>query len=559
MGFPVAKDPTTVDRSRRYRERKRARALAGRTLPFGSLFPDGRPKVARKRNVDRRPYAVRFRQWAASRLVVPTGLLRGKPFTVEDWQAEFIAGAMAPGIREAGLSIARKNGKSALIAAMLLYELCELQQPEWRCVIASETGELAKELRRQIEMMRDAAGLTGIRVVRSPQPGRVESAHGGEVTFLAADRATGHAVGADLAIVDEAGLLGESKRDLWDALRSCLSGKDGRFLAISVRSVGPMFSELADRRDDPAVYWQEYAPAPDAPIDSPDTWRAGNPALGRFKSLEYMRDRARMALTSPADGANFRALDLNMRVSPGKASIVPVEDWTACCVSEDELPAPAGPCYLGVDLGGAQSLSAVVAYWPDAGGRLDVWTAIAAVPDPIERGKMDGVGMLYRRAVDDGFLMLTPGRTTDVAALLTEALDSLSGHLPNGMFRALGADRFRQAELGQSLDAAGFGRNRFQHVAFRGTGAGRYSHGSADVRAFQRAVLERRIKTRDNPLAMLAISESEIRTDAAGNPALDKAKARSRIDIVQAAVIAVGLPAEDPARRQQRPAWRIAP
>ena len=39
----------------------------------------------------------------------------------------------------------------------------------------------------------------------------------------------------------------------------------------------------------------------------------------------------------------------------------------------------------------------------------------------------------------------------------------------------------------------------------------------------------------------VAIAGSAIATDAAGNPKLDKAKARYRIDALQAAVIAVGL------------------
>ena len=86
-------------------------------------------------------------------------------------------------------------------------------------------------------------------------------------------------------------------------------------------------------------------------------------------------------------------------------------------------------------------------------------------------------------------------------------------------------------------------------MVWRGTGASPGSDGSADVQAFQRAVLSGRINVRPSLLLRHAIAESSIRTDAAGNPALDKRNSLSRIDVLQAAVIAAGL-----AERQRQPA-----
>ena len=41
-------------------------------------------------------------------------------------------------------------------------------------------------------------------------------------------------------LLDEAGLLDERKRELWNAMQSCVSGRDGRVLAISIRGDGPV-------------------------------------------------------------------------------------------------------------------------------------------------------------------------------------------------------------------------------------------------------------------------------------------------------------------------------
>ena len=77
-----------------------------------------------------------------------------------DWQVDWLRGALASGIREAGLSVARKNGKSGLVAALVLAHLVgPLRRPAWRAVVCSLTGNLAKELRRQVEEIARASGL----------------------------------------------------------------------------------------------------------------------------------------------------------------------------------------------------------------------------------------------------------------------------------------------------------------------------------------------------------------------------------------------------------------
>ena len=86
--------------------------------------------------------------------------------------------------------------------------------------------------------------------------------NGAEVTFLAADKTSGHAGGYDVAIFDELGLTSERDRPLVNSLKSSLSGRDGRFIAISIKGDSPLFKEIEERRDLPSVYWREYAAPP---------------------------------------------------------------------------------------------------------------------------------------------------------------------------------------------------------------------------------------------------------------------------------------------------------
>ena len=78
------------------------------------------------------------------------------------------------------------------------------------------------------------------------------------------------------------------------------------------------------------------------------------------------------------------------------------------------------------------------------------------------------------------------------------------------------------------------------------------------ILAFQSAIARSSISMRKNPMMRLGLSHAAIRRDGAGNPALDKRKQRSRIDVLSAAVIAGGLRASDRRASGSSRAWRIA-
>ena len=78
------------------------------------------------------------------------------------------------------------------------------------------------------------------------------------------------------------------------------------------------------------------------------------------------------------------------------------------------------------------------------------------------------------------------------------------------------------------------------------TGAG--PDGSAAVRAFQRAILTREVTLRPNLSLASAIKESTLRRNGNGMPAVDRARSHGRIDVLSAAVLAVGAAAKSSRR-----------
>lgn len=512
-------DPARYHRERRARLRKR------KPVPPPRITPE---KQFRE-----------LADWMEAKLIVPTGPLAGKPFHLADFQREWLAAALMPGVQQAGMSIARKNGKSGLIAGVLLAGLAgPLNFSHWRGVVASMTGNLAKELRDAMMATAEASGIEKkLRLQKAPPPGIIFGQHESKVDFLAADKASGHALGADIAIVDEAGQLQENKRDLWNALHSCISGRDGRFWCISIQADGPMFAEMEERAEaSERVYFRRWSAPEDCDLDDQTAWEAGNPGIVTgIKSRDYMAAKAEDALLSPKNESFFRAYDLNQSVDPERATIVALRDWKA--VMQSVPPTLEGDVTLGIDLGGTVSMTCAAAYNRQT-GVLRTWGAFGDNPPLRDRARHDRVGEQYALMVRQGELRLYPGRVTPVVPFLQDVFDDLASM--NCRVIAIGADRYRRGEAQDAFDQSGIPR---VPVHWRGMGAGKVADGSRDVREFQKAVIKRKLVAGPSEMMILAIAKSVIREDKAGNPALDKAENNGRIDALSASVLAVGVAA----------------
>ena len=491
------------------------------------------------------PVGLDLFEWIEASLVVPSGLLAGQAFRVEPWQRRFLRGALADGVTESLLCVARKSGKTSILAALVLaYLVGPLNRaPNWRALAVSLTAKLSGELRSAIRETAEASNLDGVEVVQAEARGL----RGARCEFLSADKSSGVGSGAELVVFDELGLLPENRRSLLNACYSSTSARGGRLVAISIRGASSMLEALIDRRGDPSVFVQLHEAPPGCAIDDRAAWAAANPALGTIKSMSYMEAASRRALASPSDQADFRAYDLNQAGSPARETVVTVSDWVSCVTPTP--PERAGPCFVGLDLGGASALCGAAASWPET-GRLEVWAAVGDTPSLLDRGKTDGVGNRYETMARRGELRTYEGRVTPVAEFLSDLIDRLAGC----DIRAFHADRYRQAEALDGLAAAG----AVSPLVVRGGG---FKDGSEDIRGFQRAVIAGKIRSAPSLLLESAIAESAIQRDAAGNMKLQKGRQAGRIDALSAAVLAVAAGERETARAQaaeaRGPAWSL--
>ena len=453
-------------------------------------------------------------EWAASTLIVPPGHPRsGEPLELLPFAVSWLRATWDA--HESALSTARKNAKSAIAAVLALgYLVGPLRRPGWRGAVASLSKEKANELRRQVKEIAEASGLD-VKVRRSPYPGTIESATG-SLDTLSADRSAGHSAGYDLVVVDETGLLPERARDLLAGLRSSVSARGGQIRHISIRGDSPLFREILDN---PAVPSHVHAAPADCAIDDEAAWRAANPALGVVKSMAYMRAEILRVQGVPSDEPSFRCLDLNLEISPVREMVCSPDDLRSCFV--DEI-ACRGPAYVGLDIGEAGSGTAAAAYWP-ASGALRTWLAFGDTPSLRDRAKRDGTD--YPAMQRRGELVTHRGRTVAVKAFVA----AVRADLPGVTVRQAVADAYRSGELRDTLPWP---------LTIVRSGSG--PDGSTSVRAFQSAVLTGALSLRANLSLASAIKESTLRRDGNGNPAIDQGRARGRIDVLSAAILAIG-------------------
>ena len=498
---------------KRDRDRKKKARVKKAKTPSSKAFPASPSKAIAK--------------WAREKLVVPPGHpLEGKPLVIPDFGLRFLEDVFCHS--EASLIVARKNAKSAIVAVLLLAHLIgPLRKKGFRAGCVSLTREKAGELKRQAEAIVLASKLEGVRFMRTAAPSIVSDY--GTVDILASGTDAGAASGFDLSIVDEIGLLKERDRGLVNSMRSSVSAKAGRFISLSVYGSGPFVPEILARKGDPSLAVHLYQSDPDLPLDDEKNWHLSNPGLVcGIKSLDYMKAESRRVLVTVSDQASFQSLDLNLQGHPSREMLCSTEDWKACEV--EKLPPRTGSCFIGWDCGGALSMTALVALWPN--GRLETFAAFGDTPGLMDRGAGDGVGGLYQEMKQRGELTTYAGRVVPVGEFLKDCAVRLKGQT---IIQA-GADRYRKSEALQAIEEA---QLRWP-IVWRGCGASAIADGSHDIRAFQKMIYAKATKARKSLLMRSAISESELsRRD--GNPKLNKSRHHSRIDVLQAAVIAAGL------------------
>ena len=466
-------------------------------------------------------------------LPVPGGMLAGQQMTVYPWQRRILRGMYAPGVREAVVSIPRKNGKTGLAAGLALGHLCGPEAEEMGEVYSAATDKKQAGIvfRQCKAMIRRTPWLKSRLVIKDFDMSIEDRVTGSTYQALSADAGTKHGLSASCVIYDE--LAQAPTSELYDVLRTSTGARaNPMFISISTQAARDehVLSELIDYGlavqegsiEDATFYLSLYtAPEGADPFDE-EVWAACNPGLGVIRSIDEMRTMAKRARRIPSRLPAFLNLYLNQRVQSA-ASFMAVAEWNACFDGAVSVEALQGrPCVVGLDLSEVRDLTAMVAYFPQDGAVLGwTWAPRETV--------IGNESLPYEAWIAEGWLEVTPGRAID-KRYVVRRLGELAGQFD---VQAVVYDRWGMEEIRRLLDEVGL---FLELVPFGQT----YADMSPAVAALEAGVISRSLRHGGNPVLAWTWGNLVVDTDGAGHRKFTKGKATAKIDPMIALTMALG-------------------
>ena len=474
---------------------------------------------------------------------VPEGKHVGKPLRLMAFQKRFILAIYdnPAGTARAYLSIGRKNGKSALIGAIAL---AHVAGPEARLNSQITSGGRSRDQAALVfklmqKMVRMSPELSKITRIVPSQKQIFGTAMNVEYKAISAEAGTAHGLSPVLAILDEVGQIKGPYDAFVEAIETAQGAHDAPLLiAISTQASADadMFSQWLDdakASGDPRIVSHVYSAPEGCAIDDREAWRAANPALGEFRSLQDVEDMAEQAKRLPSKESSFRWLFLNQRVE-ASAPFISRSIWAECGtpVTKDWT----GPVYAGLDLSEVSDLTALVLVTPADGVwhvQPTFWLPGAGIA---EKARADRVP--YDLWARDGYLQTTPGKTVDYE-FVAEHLATLRRDMD---LRRVAFDRWNWRHLKPWLERAGFEPEELEgdDATFVQMGQGFQSMSPA-LRELESVILNGKLAHGGHPVLTMCAANATVKADPAGNRKLDKMKSHGRIDGMVALAMAMSV------------------
>lgn len=467
--------------------------------------------------------------------LAPEGDKIGEPLKLLPFQKKFILEIYdnPVGTHTAYLSIARKNGKTALIAAILLAHLVGPEAVQNSQIVSGaqskEQAAVVFELARKMVEMSPVLS----KLVKIQPSGKRLIGIARNVLYraLAAEGKTAHGLSPILAILDEVGqVVGPT-----DKFVSAITSAQGAYsnpLLIAISTQAPtdadLFSTWIDAQKnapDPRVVSHVYAAPEDCALDDRKAWAAANPALGIFRSIADVEKQCKQAIDMPANEPEFANLILNKRVE-AVAPFVPRSVWAA---NGGAPGSSAGrKVWAGLDLSSVNDLTALVAVDDTGGVHSSFWLPKHGLAEKSRKDKVP-----YDLWEKQGFLHTTPGKAIEYEFLA----EYLRGFFDNNDVQSIGFDRYNMKFLRPWLVKAGFSEVELEKFIEFGQGTASMTPALRDLEV---KLLNAQLRHGSHPILNMCSANAKVIGDS-GARKFDKKTARGRIDGMVSLAMAVGV------------------
>lgn len=472
----------------------------------------------------------------------------GKPMKLMPWQIHDIIEPLYGWVdddglrryRRAAIFVSKKNGKSSLMAALVLYHLLADGEPGaavygaavdriqagliYRAVAASVRAN--PELTRALEVIDSRST-----IVHRPTASRY--------TCLAADSWRAEGIDASAVVVDE--LHAHRKPDLVQALTYAGAARS-QPLVVAISTAGESRNGIgfrwyedarlveANPAANPTFFGKIYEAKPDDArgYGDPEVWREANPSLGvTITEKDFAADYAD-ALTAPTKMTGFLRYRLGIWAQ-ADSRWFHGDDWSACSSGPLD-PTEGRPCWVGVDLASNLDMTAAAFVFKERDGSYSVewryWVPRETVADRVREG------IPYDTWIRDGWVTVTDGHRLDHESVARDIIAFGERH----EIKAVGCDPWQAGALETLLQREGITTKDVLQ---------RTSHLNAPCKLLEALIVEKRLRHGGNPVAQWNANNVCVYTDPTGMIKTDKDKSTEKIDGIAALVNALALASTD--------------
>jgi phage terminase large subunit-like protein len=474
------------------------------------------------------------------------GELAGNPIILEDWQ-QFIVGSLFGWKREDGtrkyregyIEVARKNGKTTLMAPIGLYGMCFDNEPGAEIYSAATTRDQAKEIFAPAKRMAQKSDYINNIDTYKNNLSHVESFSKFEPLSSDYDSLDGKNI--HMGLVDE--LHAHPDSGIWDVLDDG-TGSRRQPLMIAITTAGfnqesfcykyrnycidMLDPKKKDFKDDSQfAYIAELDEEDDWQDES--NWVKANPNLDVSVKKDNIRRRINKAKRMPAQRNRIICKRLNVWTN-AESRWMDMKHWDESAgydMSDFERvkkELEGDYCYTGLDLSSKIDITAYLKVFP-VDDKYIIIPEFFIPEDTIqERSQEDGVP--YNIWAEKGYVNATEGNVVHYAAIENMIIDDYT----NYDIKEVAHDRWGATQLAQNLDDAG--------LLMVPMGQG-YKSMSEPMKEVEKLILEKKLIHFGHPVLRWMADNVVAKTDPSENIKPDKAKSKERIDGIVALIMAI--------------------
>lgn len=465
--------------------------------------------------------------------------------------------------REAHIEVARKNGKSTLLAGIGILMLKWDNEPGAEVYSAATTKEQAKIVFDEADRMVKKSPLLAEKLTCF-RNSITDAATDSKFLPLSSDDNTLDGLNIHCALVDE--LHAHPDRNLYDVLNTATTSRR-QPLVLSITTAGFDRNSICWKQrthgekillnfiqDDAFFVYIACMDDGDDPFDEKN-WGKANPNLGVSAKLDDLRRKAAKAKEDPSSLNSFKRLHLNVWTSQD-VRWMPDDKWDACCesgrmsdkqkVREAALQNLLGrSCYGGLDLSTKIDITAFVLVFLPVGERVVkqmvngretplvlpadpryhilpfFWVPLDNVADRVRNDQVD-----YDVWIRQKFLEGTSGNVVDQEFVKAEILALRNKYL----IQEIGFDSWNNTWLAGTLKEAGVNMVDVRQG---------YRSLSEPMKEVMALTLAKKIEHYGNPILGWMMRNTAATLDPAGSIKPNKEASKEKIDGVSALVTAM--------------------